>query len=73
MTLRYSPRRRPRYFAPDPVASYDGLCQYGNGRIPPERMSEIAQNEMAKMEGSPIARRQDEEANQTPIGGMQFR
>ena len=57
----------------DPVAEYDGLCQYGARRITPDEMTEIARREMEKMEGSSIVRQQDEEAMRTPVGGMQFR
>ena len=63
-------KRRPLF---DPVATYDGLCQYGASRITPDEMTEKARNQMAIMEAHPVARSQDEEANATPVGGMQFR
>lgn len=65
-------RRGNRLAAFDPVKEYDGLCQYGNRRISPEEMTENARHQMKIMEQHPVARRQDDEANHTPIGGMQF-
>lgn len=63
-------KRKPLF---DPMAEYDGLCQLGKRRVPPEEMTAFARQQMEIMEGSVVARRQDEEANRTPVGGMQFR
>jgi len=52
---------------------YDGLCQYDGKRITPEEMTKIARRQLEIMERHPVARVQDEEANRTPVGGMQFR
>ena len=64
-------RRRPKRV--DPVANYDGLVQYGPNRITPEERSRLATEQLAVKEGHPMIKRQDEEANRTPVGGMQFR
>jgi hypothetical protein len=65
--------RRRKIVWHDPVRDYDGLCQYGKSRITPDEMTERAKEQMRIMEDSIVARRQDEEANRTPVGGMQFR
>lgn len=64
--------KRPRFIA-DPLADYDGLVQYGNVRITPERRTEIAAEQLRAKACHPFIVREDDEANRTPVGGMQFR
>jgi len=68
-------RKKARFWKrlPDPVASYDGLCQLGKRRVPPEEMQAFCRRNLEAMEQHPQARREDDEARRTPVGGMQYR